>query len=233
MLNLTIVMRHAIVLLLLLTVLVLQPAYAQTELEPTRQPTDPHPVFISEPSGGDALQGLIIIQGNSAVDGYQSSSVAFSYTNDPTGTWFLITESTTAVSNGALATWDTAKISDGAYNLRLLVMKTDGTQVTTFANGLRVRNYSPIETDTPAPPTATITSLPPTSCESTVQPITPLNTATITNTPIHPTTTPLPTNPAEISQTTILSTLGRSGLVTLGIFLLLGLYLAGRAAIRR
>jgi hypothetical protein len=234
MLNLTVAMRHAVVLLLLLVVLFsLQPARAQTEVEPTRQPTDLPQVFISAPAGGEALQGLVIVQGSSNIESYQSSSVAFTYSGDLTGTWFLITESTTAVSDGALATWDTTMISDGDFDLRLLVLKSDGSQVTTFVKGLRVRNYSPIETDTPVPPTVTPTYLPPTPGETAAASVNPLSTATITSTPLRPTTTPLPTNPAEISQTTILTTLGRGGLVAVGLFVVLGLYLAGRAAIRR
>jgi hypothetical protein len=233
MLNLTIAMRHAVVLLILLALITLQPAHAQTEVELTRQPTGLPQVFISAPTSGEALQGLVIIQGGSNIESYQSSSVAFTYSADQTGTWFLITESTTAVSDGALATWDTTMISDGNYDLRLLVLKSDGSQVTTIAKGLRVRNYSPIETDTPVPPTVTATTLPPTPGETAPVSDSPLGTATLTSTPLRPTTTPLPTNPAEISQMTILPTLGRGGLVALGLFLVLGLYLAGRAAIRR
>lgn len=227
-------MRHGSLLLLTLVLLLCaQPVFAQTGADATRQPASTPSISIQAPSGGQALQGLMIIQGSDDIAGFMSASIAFTYHGDPTGTWFLITESEIPVSDGALATWDTTLISDGDYDLRLMVKKNDGSLETIFVYGVRVRNYTPVETDTPAPPTPSTTPLPPTPGASGASGAALTLTSTPTLTPVPPTKTPLPTNPAELSQTVILSTLGSGGLIALGLFIVLGIYLAARALLRQ
>lgn len=106
-------------------------------------------IKISAPYPGQALQGSVSIQGETNVAGFSRGELSFSYTNDPTDTWFLIQELETP-ARGELYRWDTTTISDGDYNLRLLVTLNDGRQSTVIISGLRVRNYTPIETETPA-----------------------------------------------------------------------------------
>ena len=92
---------------------------------------------------------------------FQSVELTFAYANNPTKTWFLIYQGITPVMNGPLAAWDTSMITDGDYDLRMVITFLDGSQQTVEAAGVRVRNYSPVETDTPTPATPTV---PPAPC---------------------------------------------------------------------
>jgi hypothetical protein len=178
---------------------------------------------------------LVAIDGNTAVANFASTSLAFTYHGNPAGNWFVIMESDAPVAYGTIAQWDTTTITDGNYDLRMIVTLTDSSQFTTIVEGLRVRNYSPVESDTPTPQVASATPLPPTPGETSQPTPSPSSTitATATVTPIRPSITPLPTNPLEISRSDILDTLGKGGLVTISFFIILGSYLAGRALLNR
>ncbi len=165
---------------------------------------------ITSPQAGQVLQGNIPITVNTSVEGFQSAALFFGYSDDPTQTWFLIQTSQSPLANGVMAQWDTTTITDGNYNLRLEVTDQDSKPFEAIVKGLRVRNYSAVETDTPAPATLT-----PTSEVRT----------TATLTPVPQTATPLPTNPAELTSSNILDSMGRGALVILAIFALIGLYI--------
>lgn len=185
---------------------------------PTITPTPtPAQVIISSPLSGQALQGNVSISGNTAVEGFQAMELSFAYQNSSTGTWFLIQESSDPVTNSSLARWDMTTITDGTYDLRLVVTLVDGSQKTYGVPGIRVRNYTPIETNTPTPVTPTSTPLPGDT------PV-PSETPTPTVTPVPPTPTVLPPNPAELSQGDIYQGLFTGGLAAAGIFVLIGLY---------
>jgi hypothetical protein len=181
-------------------------------------------VALLSPQAGQALQGSVPILANTAVEGFQSAELEFAYAHHPTDNWFLIYESKQPTVNEALTQWDTSKISDGIYDLRLTITLEDGSQQRVQVAGLRVRNYTPIETDTPTPvpPSATAppkaTPLP----SATPTPLIP------TDTPLPPTATPLPPNPAELSRGAVLVNLGKGALATIGLFALGGLYAALR-----
>jgi len=231
-----IAMRPLIVPLLLITMFILSPltspAIAQevdtptptpTQL-PSSTPTPPARPQITTPSGGEAVQGQVAISGASGIPGFFYYELSFAYTGVTTGTWFLIEESFNPVQNGPLATWDTFAITDGTYDLRLLVTLVDASQMETIVRGVRVRNYTLVETSTPAP------SLTPTNAPTTDQtqaftsPDAPTITPSPTGTPHTPTVTPLPRNPAEISPQQINDSLLRGAAGALAVFLLLGMY---------
>lgn len=216
-------MRRLYLLIMLSTLIFVNPALARAGLRPSRQAAATPSIFLSSPGGGQALQGVIEIQGSTMVANFQSASLAFAYHADTTGTWFLIHESNKQVTDGLLAQWDTTTITDGNYDLQLVVNLKDGSQLTASVTGLRVRNYSAVETETPAPPTPSPTS---SSIES-------LPTMTPTFTPNPPTITPLPTNPADLSQDVLLDTMGKGGLAALAFFILLGSYITVRGMRRR
>jgi hypothetical protein len=111
----------------------------------------------------------------------------------------------------ALATWDTTTITDGDYDLRLLVSLKDGAQQQVVASGLRVRNYTLIEANMPT--------------------LTPL--VSVTLTPIPPTTTPLPPNPAQLTRADYFTSLVQGGAIALLLFLALGIYLGVKALLKR
>jgi hypothetical protein len=168
------------------------------------------------------LQGNVPILGTTLVAGFVSYEITFAYANNPTGTWFLIQSSTLPAAAAPLAYWDTTLITDGNYTLRLIVAQADGNQITVFIQGLRVRNYTPIETDTPTPLAAP--SLTPQPGQAADTPI-PSATLPATATSIPPTPIPLPTNPAIITRVDYLSNLARGALVALVVFSLIGFYL--------
>jgi hypothetical protein len=184
---------------------------------PTRTPLG-YPIYITSPKSGQALQGIIAIQGNSAIKNYSSSEIEFAYTNNPTNTWFLINYSKEPVKNNLLADWDTTTITDGSYTVRLRVVTTDGQEYQISISELRVRNYTPIETDTLAPISGAVIAT------STIPP---------SKTPILPTPTFLPTNPAQFSTSDISYSLGRGAIATLIFFASLGLYLGIRRLFQR
>ena len=172
---------------------------------------------IDSPNSGEAIQGAAAIVGTTAISGYQTASLAFTYSAAPTKTWFLIAENIPPVENDQLAVWDTTTITDGDYDLELVVVLENGNVARTRTAGVRVRNYTTVETNTPVPVTPSATQKP----EDT--PV-PTATRTPTWTPIPPTATDLPPNPAEISETMVLTGMGKGALAVFGFFALMGLY---------
>jgi hypothetical protein len=175
-------------------------------LAPIAQLGDP---AIVSPRPGEVLQGVVTISGTSDVTGFSSAEIAFSFTDDPTGTWFLIATNSQAVINDKLTTWDTTVITDGNYVVRLRVTLLDGSTRETLVSGLRVRNYTPVETPTPMP---------------VVPEATPLPTITPTGTPF-PTPTALARNPATLVPRDVSTSILYGGLMAISILILLSIYL--------
>jgi hypothetical protein len=166
-------------------------------------------VSIETPSAGEALQGIVAITGSTAVEGFGYAELAFAYAGDSTGTWFLIATLTSPVEADTLASWDTTAITDGNYMLRLRVYLADDSTRDAVVTRLRVRNYTAIETPTPAPTAKQPTSIP---------------SITPTSTPF-PTPTPLPTNEAILTRSDVSVSVGLGGIVAVLLLALLSLYL--------
>jgi hypothetical protein len=178
---------------------------------------------INSPRPGDVLQGVITIAGSDDLVGFVSAEVSFTYADDPTGTWFLIASMNLPDTDGMLTTWDTTVITDGNYVLRLRVNLTDGSAQETTVPGLRVRNYTPVETPTPAALVATATF--PTAIFLTAIPTaTIIPTITITPTPF-PTPTPMPNNPATLTFSDLYTSIFHGGMAVIISFILVGLYI--------
>lgn len=179
-------------------------------------------VAILSPLPGQALQGTVLIVVDTAVEGFEAAELDFAYANNLSGTWFPIFQGNQPVAGEALTQWDTSQISDGTYTLRLTVRLSDGTQQSVTAAGLRVRNYTAIESDTPTPATPSATP-PPQD--------TPLPSATPSpsETPRPPTPTPLPANPAVLRRGQVLVSILQGGMAVVGFFALAGLYAALRS----
>jgi hypothetical protein len=214
-------------LIVLFTLLAATPALAQ-QGSPTLSPPSTAPesgtptasaakdVAIHFPQPGQALQGVVLITGNTAIPAFLGAELAFAYAHDPTQTWFILQSMEQPVSEGVLAQWDTSAITDGNYDLRLTVFLENDQKVEVSVAGLRIRNYTPIETNTPTPLTPTPSLAPGL--------ITPR--ATETPTPILPTSspTPLPTNAAVLTPQDVSLSLGKGALTVAGLFALLGIY---------
>jgi hypothetical protein len=168
---------------------------------------------ILAPISGQALQGTILILGEINIEEPLSVELSFSYSDDQRETWFIIHEVEGTIPREINFEWDTTTITDGQYTLRLLV-RTDQDQIISFVPGLRVRNYSAIETNTPVP---TSTPAPADTHAATV-------TATMTLTPVPFTPTPLPPNPAQIDTRDIGMSIGKGAIIVISIFAILGIY---------
>jgi len=167
-------------------------------------------VSIDSPLAGGAVQGLVLIGGTISVEGFQSYQLAFSFSEEIDPDWFTISEAETLDEDGILGEWDTSTLPDDTYDLRLTVMLADGTSIETTVNGVRVRNYSIVETDTPTPtPEVSPTATP-------VPEITSTPTPGITSSP-----TPLAPNPAEVTVPDLQSTLVTGGIAGAVLFVLL------------
>jgi len=211
MLNLTITMRSIWLMPLGVVWLLLVAAASPT-------PT-PEKLSLTSPRPGEALQGVVTIQGTTAIAGYASAEVQFAYSQSKSKDWFLIENGQQPVVDGIIATFDTTTITDGVYDLRLVASLVDGSQQKVEVDGLRVRNYSLIEADTPG---ATLT-------QDATQPI--IATRTVTPPPVigatrAPTRLPLPVNPVRLGGNELVGSLLKGGLAVLGMFLFAGLYLA-------
>lgn len=155
--------------------------------------------------------------------GFLSAELSFGYQNDNTRTWFLIAQNSEATPDGIMIEWDTTTLTDGTYNLRLVVLLTNGEQYTSDVPALRVRNYSPIETDTPTPsPTSAPQATP-----------SPSITPSPTPTQIPPTPTPLPPNPLQVTHQDIWTNLLRGAAGGFAAIVLAGLYISARKLFRK
>lgn len=178
-------------------------------------------VAIIFPAPGDILSGQVTITGRTDVPGFSSSQLDFAYASNPTDTWFTLQTSTQPVVDAALAVWDTTRISDGGYVLRLRVFTEDGSFQEVLVS-IKVQNDTPIPTPTPL-----FTSTPDRLDEGIPTPFLIAASPTPTSTP-HPTPTPLPANPATLDQPAVYTSLGRGALVILGLFAFVGLLLRFR-----
>jgi hypothetical protein len=167
---------------------------------------------ITSPRDGEALVGIITIEGSANHPSFSTYNLAFAYEPNPSDTWFPIVASvTTPVPKGKLGLWDTTRITDGTYQLRLQVHLRNGTTLEAVIHGVRIRNFTSIETETPGPVSVMVTEtpLPPT---------------------ITPTATPVP--PVPVGSVRVLRALAWGAASGVLALLALGFYLAARRNLR-
>lgn len=202
---------------------------------------EPPQVAVQSPQPGQALQGSVPVTALLPGEGFQAAELSFSYDGDTRDTWFLIAEIAEPAGSGELTLWDTTILTDAVYSMRLVVRMTSGEHATVIVPGLRVRNYTPIETNTPAPSTAAVPEAASPGTDGTQAP-TGGNTATLRASPdrfMSPSilvtassSEPLPTNPAQVSNQAVLASLGKGALAAVAVFILLGLYRGVQQVIR-
>ncbi len=137
---------------------------------PLARPVAQAPGFaeITRPVSGEAVGGVVTIEGTAHHPSFDHFDLAFTYESDTTGTWFpIVEEDRSRVVEGRLAVWDTSGITDGEYMLRLRVWPAEGEPLVAIVRKVRVRNYTSVETPTPGPslaaPALTPTEPPPTT----------------------------------------------------------------------
>ncbi len=195
-------MRHACRLLLIVFLVLLPAQVAAQQSAP----------LITAPTEGQVIHGLVNVFGSSAGEGMILAELSFAYAADPT-VWFPIAQIEQAVEQGLLAVWDTTRIADGEYHLRLRVLFQDGTTREAVVHNLRVRNTSPTETPSPVP-TPTLSPTPTLPLADTPAPLPP-PTATRRLTP-----TPLPPNPLTLPPQAIGRAMLHAAWIALLAFLL-------------
>lgn len=211
-------MLHRLVKILLIF-LVIFPirALAQEEVEP------PPDVSILSPVPGQAIRGNYPLIVDTSIQGFAFAELSFDYEGAHQETWFLISQSDQPLSDSVMAEWDTTLLTDGIYNLRLVVLLKNGTQLTSLVTGVRVRNYSPVETETPTPSATVAPMATPLPTE------TPIPSATL----IPSTPTPLPPNPLVFSSQDIGLNFLRGAAGGIAFVVLMGLYLSFRNRFRK
>lgn len=139
--------------------------------------------IINQPTNNSVVRGVVPIIGTATHPTFSFYVLEFS--PDPGDQWQFIGDSQTPVTNGQLAAWDTTIVPDGAYVIRLRVVRVDGNYTEGFSRQVTVSNSQPLPTDTPevtptdegpgavdsGPPTATPTPLPPTPTILVEQPV--------------------------------------------------------------
>lgn len=145
---------------------------------------------ISSPASGSAVRGQVQVTGSALHPEFDRYELY--YTAEPGENWIFIGEpGRQPVDNGFLGAWDTTSLPDGAYSLRLRVVRRDGNYDEGYARNLTVANTTP-PTPTPTTTVAEVATLPP-PVEAVVTP-TPEATPTAVNVeqPEIPTATPRP-----------------------------------------
>lgn len=137
--------------------------------EPVQQQTQ---VQITSPEVNTELRGIIPVVGSASAPDFQYYKLEFGHGPDPSQ-WALVGDMhDRPVINGQLEMWDTTRLPDGVYTLRLRAVKRDGNYGEFFVRQLRIANTSATQTPTP---TATATP----EAETPTLPVTPKATATL------------------------------------------------------
>jgi hypothetical protein len=217
-------MQYFFLILGLLITVLPHPSVIQTGLYTNIQTGGVVTPAIDSPASGQAVEGEIEIRGSNAVDGFQSYEVAFASAGDSTQSWNLILHNAQPIQDGIMAVWDTNAIPNGVYYLRLLIIKADGSQSVVTVGNIHVRN-GPDKTNLLSPTIMYVTQEPveQTSTPASQQKLLP-GEHSLPSTPA-----PLPTNPAEITPQKVMQTFGTGAALSIGVFVLLGVYTGLRA----
>lgn len=129
--------------------------------------------IIRSPQPNEAVRGNVVITVSANIASFQFYKIEWARSG--TNEWHLIGSTyPTPVTDGVLLQWDTTTVPDGAYVLRLQVVKLDGNYQEYYVQPIIVANKRPTETATPKPvetraatatpgPTATLAILQPTA----------------------------------------------------------------------
>jgi hypothetical protein len=225
-------MRRLFVVILLILTLVLALEGLSLAAPPVRPPQQEcFNVAVTSPRMNAIVRGNVEIMGSASIDGFQFYKVEFSTISDPDYWMAISTTYNQPVINGRLDVWDTTRVPDGTYNLKLTVVDIRGQEpCRVVIPQIQVVNTQPTETPTPeATPTPTGTPRAPTPTIAIVQP--PTSTPVITPTP-EPVPIPTRRPPSLLPDTSLLgdlidvSALGQAFTLGLGataaVFVLVG-----------
>lgn len=147
---------------------------------------------ITSPGANARLRGTIEVRGSAYLAGnFSRYYLEYAPASAPEA-WVYMDGAPKEVIDGFLGSWDTTRVPDGAYFLRLTVVKPDGNYEQTSPRQVVVANAEPTatptstETSTPSPLTPTVVLVTPTVIvvQPTMVRFTPMPTMVATRTPL-------------------------------------------------
>lgn len=132
---------------------------------------DARPVIV-QPAQDAAVRDVVQIIGTAVHPQFQRYELYFAPSPVPSDqSWTFIGDAhNTQQPLGLLGTWDSRSVPDGAYVLRVRVVRQDGNYIDSDARRVIVANTRPPETPTPNPADTPIPELPPTEAPVVDQP---------------------------------------------------------------
>jgi hypothetical protein len=120
--------------------------------------------IIAQPGEGAVVRDVIQIIGTATHPQFQRYELYYApYPVPSDQSWIFIGD---AHNNqqplGLLGTWDSRSVPDGAYALRVRVVKADGNYLDSDPRRVTVANTAPVDTPTPEAPLTPLPELPPT-----------------------------------------------------------------------
>jgi hypothetical protein len=204
----------------------------------------PKPI-ITQPEPDAAVRGVVQVVGSATHPQFQRYELYYAPFPVPSdNAWIFIGDAHFQQQPaGLLGTWATGGLPDGAYALKVRVVRADGNYQDSDPRRVLVANRRPVESPTPAitrEPTDVPTSPPATATivvAPTVQlprgPITPTVSAKITPTPLigeaRPTATPASSSLVDVDR--LVDTARTTATYTVGLFVAVGAFFAVKAVL--
>ena len=110
-------------------------------------------VSISTPVSNSEVSGVVSIIGSAATSNFSFYKIEFGSGANPSSWTIVGGTHDTPVVNSPLETWDTTRLADGVYSLRLRAVKTDGNYDEFLVRQITVTNSRPTATKTSGTPT--------------------------------------------------------------------------------
>jgi hypothetical protein len=143
-----------------LLALILSLSFAGTMAAPLAQEQRP---VIAQPTADSPVRGVVQVVGTATHPEFQRYELYYAPWPAPSDqSWVFIGDAHfNQQPLGLLATWDSRSVPDGAYGLRVRVVKADGNYLDSDARRVLVANTRPAETPTPeASPTSEFEAFP-------------------------------------------------------------------------
>jgi hypothetical protein len=107
---------------------------------------DSNELVVITPAADQVIQGKLEISGSFNIPSVVGKlEFSYAYANEAQPTWFLMGNVDLPASEQNWFTWDTTTIVDGDYQLQVIWIKPDGSQVEQIVTPLHVRNYTAVE----------------------------------------------------------------------------------------
>ncbi|MEQ8677741.1 MAG: transglycosylase domain-containing protein [Aggregatilineales bacterium] len=106
---------------------------------------------ITEPSGGQTVQGNVNITGQISADNFNRYQLEYASANNPNNFFLIGTFQQQQPNQGTIGTWDTTQVTNGQYTIRLAVFSNTGGFLYRTTQGITVNNPLPTATPQPVP----------------------------------------------------------------------------------